>query len=115
MADADAGELLYGCKEALPEAVPLRAGPLTLVFEAGDLRYIRYGDDEIVASFKTYSTPLSRPWPAEIAAGTRVEQCVTLKLVGARTTRMASGLSAGFRPWRHCPCLPSPSRVSTGI
>ena len=240
MSGPDAGELLYGCREALPEGVPLRAGPLTLVFEAGDLRDIRYGDDEIVrriygavrdrhwgtvpgrldrlrilqrdqgfritygsehrqgdvdfsweatiegtaeaaltfafsgqanatflknriglcvlhplplcagraatahrgdgtlrpvrfpglvaqeqpvegfddltgldyevrpgislqlrlagdlfqmedqrnwidASFKTYSTPLSRPWPAEIAAGTRVEQCVTLKLLGAQS------------------------------
>jgi D-apionolactonase len=34
------------------------------------------------ASFKTYSTPLALPYPAEIRAGTRVQQSVTLRLTG---------------------------------
>jgi D-apionolactonase len=34
------------------------------------------------ASFKTYSTPLALPFPAEIRAGTRVQQSVTLRLTG---------------------------------
>jgi hypothetical protein len=40
--------LYYGKEEALPERIPLRAGPLSLLYEAGDLRYIRLGDREIV-------------------------------------------------------------------
>jgi D-apionolactonase len=40
--------LYYGKEEPLPERIPLRAGPLSLFYEAGDLRYIRLGDKEIV-------------------------------------------------------------------
>ena len=40
--------LYYGKDEPLPEQTQLRAGPLSMVFEAGDLRYIRFGDDEIL-------------------------------------------------------------------
>ncbi|OLP17968.1 hypothetical protein BST81_13030 [Leptolyngbya sp. 'hensonii'] len=38
----------YGCSEPLPEQIPLRAGPLSLIYQAGDLRYIRLGDREIL-------------------------------------------------------------------
>ena len=34
------------------------------------------------ASFKTYCTPLGRPFPVEVAQGTRIEQSVTLRLTG---------------------------------
>ena len=34
------------------------------------------------ASYKTYSTPLSLPFPVEVAAGTRIAQSVTLNLRG---------------------------------
>jgi hypothetical protein len=40
--------LQYGTEAELPERVPLRAGPLTLLYEAGHLRYVRLGDREIV-------------------------------------------------------------------
>ena len=40
--------LLYGSDEPLPSQVPLRAGPLTMLFEAGDLRYISLGSRELV-------------------------------------------------------------------
>ena len=40
--------LYYGTDEALPERVKLRAGPLSLVYEKGDLRYIRLGEREIL-------------------------------------------------------------------
>ena len=40
--------LYYGKDEPLPERLPLRAGPLTLVWENGDLRYIKMGDVEVV-------------------------------------------------------------------
>jgi hypothetical protein len=35
------------------------------------------------ASFKTYCTPLARPFPVEVQAGARVRQSVTLRLRGA--------------------------------
>ena len=41
-------ELWHGRNEPPPEVASLRAGPLTLEFERGDLRYIRYGAAELV-------------------------------------------------------------------
>lgn len=44
-----AKNILYdGCAAPLPERLSLRAGPLTLEYENGDLRYIRLGEHEIV-------------------------------------------------------------------
>ncbi len=40
--------LLYGAEMPLPERIPLRAGPLSLEYENGDLRTIRLGRHEIV-------------------------------------------------------------------
>ncbi len=40
--------LFYGKEGPLPEQIPLRAGPLSLIYEGGDLRYIRLGDHEIL-------------------------------------------------------------------
>ncbi len=40
--------LYYGKDEPLPDRKQLRAGPLSLIFEAGDLRYIRLGNQEIL-------------------------------------------------------------------
>ena len=40
--------LRYGKDEPPPEQTQLHAGPLSLIFEAGDLRYIRLGDHEIL-------------------------------------------------------------------
>ena len=40
--------LYYGKDEPLPEQKMLRAGPLSLVYEAGDLRTIRFGNHEIL-------------------------------------------------------------------
>ena len=37
------------------------------------------------ASFKTYCTPLARPFPVDVAAGTRVRQSVELTLSGLKT------------------------------
>ncbi len=38
----------YGSEAPLPEPIPLRAGPLSLIYENGDLRYIRLGEREII-------------------------------------------------------------------
>ena len=40
--------LYYGKDEPLPEQAQLRAGPLSAIFESGDLRYIRFDDHEIL-------------------------------------------------------------------
>jgi len=40
--------LYYGREQSLPEQVPLRAGPLSLVFEQGMLRYLRLGESEVL-------------------------------------------------------------------
>jgi len=40
--------LYYGCDEPLPERREWHAGPLSLIYEAGDLRYVRLGDREIL-------------------------------------------------------------------
>ncbi len=40
--------LLFGSDEPPPPRVPLRAGPLTLDYEAGDLRYLRLGGREVI-------------------------------------------------------------------
>ena len=52
--------LLYGVDEPLPERIPLRAGPLTLTWEAGDLRYIRYGETEVLR--RIYVAIRDRNW-----------------------------------------------------
>lgn len=38
----------YGIEAPLPETTALRAGPLSLIFDNGDLRYIRLGQREII-------------------------------------------------------------------
>jgi len=40
--------LRYGAEAPLPEAIPLRAGPLSLIYENGDLRYICLGEREVI-------------------------------------------------------------------
>ena len=38
----------YGKDEPLPELIDLQAGPLNLFYESGDLRYIKFGNQEII-------------------------------------------------------------------
>jgi len=52
--------LYYGTEAALPEQVELQAGPLSVLFEDGDLRYIRYGDREVVR--RIYAAVRDRNW-----------------------------------------------------
>lgn len=52
--------LYYGRDEALPEQVELRAGPLSLVYEDGDVRYIRLGQQEILR--RIYVAIRDRNW-----------------------------------------------------
>ena len=52
--------MYYGKDEPLPEQVELHAGPLTLLFEQGDIRYIRLGDQEILR--RIYVALRDRNW-----------------------------------------------------
>jgi D-apionolactonase len=50
----------YGSAEPLPPRRPLRAGPLTLEYEAGDLRYVRLGGREVIRRW--YSAVRDQNW-----------------------------------------------------
>jgi len=52
--------LYYGKEEPLPQQRALRAGPLSLIYEAGDLRYIKLGDREILR--RVYVAIRDRNW-----------------------------------------------------
>jgi D-apionolactonase len=60
MTTPDLNRLLHGDDAALPEQKPLSAGPLTLIFEAGDLRYIALGRRELVR--RIYGAVRDRHW-----------------------------------------------------
>ena len=69
-------------------------------FETEDQR--NWGD----SSFKTYSTPLDRAFPVEVAAGARVRQTVTLELHGRDHDPVPAGAMAA-------PGILPPARNST--
>ena len=52
--------LLRGASEPSPERHALRAGPLSLCFEAGDLRYVRLGEHEVLR--RVYAAVRDQNW-----------------------------------------------------
>jgi hypothetical protein len=58
--------LYYGREDPLPERRILRAGPLTAVFEDGNLRYIRFGAREVLRH--VYAAVRDRNWGTAPAA-----------------------------------------------
>jgi hypothetical protein len=50
----------YGKDEPLPPRYDLRAGPLSAVLEGGDLRYVKFGDDQVV--IRLYAAVRDRNW-----------------------------------------------------
>ena len=52
--------IYYGKDESLPDRTELRAGPLSLIFESGDIRYIRLGGKEILR--RVYVAIRDRNW-----------------------------------------------------
>ncbi|BCX02682.1 MAG: hypothetical protein KatS3mg053_0620 [Candidatus Roseilinea sp.] len=60
IAEAMDHRILFGSEQPLPERIPLRAGPLTMIYENGDLRYIRYGEREVVR--RIYAAARDRAW-----------------------------------------------------
>jgi len=78
------------------------------------------------ASFKTYCTPLARPYPAEIGKGTAVRQRVSLRLFGltAEPVAEAAAIVPGALPRRRnsaepvivsVPGEPGPPRPALGL
>lgn len=52
--------LYYGKDEALPESIELRAGPLTLLYEDGDIRSVRFAGSEVIR--RIYVAVRDRNW-----------------------------------------------------
>ncbi len=52
--------LFYGKDEPLPERIALHAGPLSVWYEEGDLRYIKLGDCEVLR--RVYAAVRDRNW-----------------------------------------------------
>ncbi|HOL69895.1 MAG TPA: hypothetical protein PLP04_09585 [Bryobacteraceae bacterium] len=60
--------LRYGSEEPLPEKLLLQAGPLTMTFVQGEVRYIRFGEHEVLR--RVYIAVRDRNWntaPNEIS------------------------------------------------
>jgi D-apionolactonase len=60
--------IYHGRDEALPQRVALKAGPVSLFYEGGDLRYLRLGGREIIR--RIYAAVRDRNWgtiPAKLA------------------------------------------------
>ena len=53
-------ELLFGQADPLPEQIELRAGPVSLLFEDGCIRYLRYGGREILR--RVYAAIRDHEW-----------------------------------------------------
>jgi hypothetical protein len=66
MNDRERQLLLHGRTDRLPVRIPLRAGPLSLVLEAGDVRYVSLGGREIVR--RIYGAVRDREWGTVPAA-----------------------------------------------
>jgi D-apionolactonase len=78
---------------------------------AGDVFEMEDQRNWIDASYKSYSTPLRLTFPAEIKAGTRIEQSITVAVRGAipRTVPAVDGSEITFRP-DGAPVRPLPRR-----
>src|SRR5512145_3486821 len=66
--------LYYGHEQKLPKQEELRAGPLQLIYEQGDLRYIRLGNSEILR--RIYMALRDRNWGTVPAHLSNVERNV---------------------------------------
>lgn len=83
---------------ALRQATPW--GTVEVRF-AGDLFEMEDQRNWTDASYKTYCTPLALPFPVQITAGTRVEQSVTLRVIGAPFPPAPSPRGTGQRAEGH--------------
>jgi hypothetical protein len=63
-----------GVEEAPPERIPLQAGPVSMVLEDGDLRYVRYGDVEILRRVYVALRDVNWRTPAMTVSDLKVER-----------------------------------------
>lgn len=68
--------LYYGDESALPERKSLQAGPLSLIYEVADLRYIRLGDREVLR--RVYVAVRDRNWKTIIPILSNVTMDVSI-------------------------------------
>jgi hypothetical protein len=69
--DGERARLVHGGDEPLPERLAVRAGPLALVIEAGDVRHVHAGEREVVR--RIYGVVRDHAWrtiPARLSAFT---------------------------------------------
>ena len=66
-----ANVLYYGKAESLPARLALRAGPLSVFYEEGELRYIRLGDREVLR--RVYVAVRDRNWGTILPKYTNVQ------------------------------------------
>ncbi len=71
MSDQSENVLLRGVDEPPPQRTPLRAGPLSLEYTQGDLRYVRLGEHEILR--RLYVAVRDRNWNTIPARLTNVQ------------------------------------------
>jgi hypothetical protein len=67
--------LYYGKDEPVPEQLALRAGPLSLIYEEGDLRYVKLDDKEILR--RVYVAIRDRNWGTVLPVISNVQMDIT--------------------------------------
>ncbi len=72
--------LYYGKEEALPRRIPLRAGPLTLFYEEGDLRTVKWGEHEVLR--RIYVAIRDRDWGTVLPVLSNVQMDIQLDHFG---------------------------------
>jgi hypothetical protein len=77
---------------SLRHGVPGMPGAAVEIAFEGDLFEMEDQRNWTDASFKTYCTPLSRPFPAQVRRGDVVEQSVTIRAIGATTANGETGV-----------------------
>jgi D-apionolactonase len=92
--------VLYGDPALAPaERIPLQAGPLSMVYEGGDLKYIRYGRQEIVR--RIYAAVRDGHWGTVPATLTEVERTMDAEsfriVYDARHVDAESGIDFTWR------------------
>lgn len=68
-------ELYYGHAAPLPEIKHLRAGPLTLIYQAGDLRYLKLGEQEVLR--RIYMAVRDQNWGTVPSVLSNLQETIT--------------------------------------
>ncbi|HZG55519.1 hypothetical protein [Paenibacillus sp.] len=99
---------------SLRHGVPGVPGAAVEIAFEGDLFEMEDQRNWTDASFKTYCTPLSRPFPAQVRRGDVVEQSVTIRAIGATTPVGGTGAAQADGGAREAPALLRAERQAVG-